>query len=653
MLKKIQQAAGLYFNNFLGKKGVKTAVDERLAGLAEKARRLPLTAGVYIMKDKSGKIIYIGKAKALRNRVSQYFGSQSRHTDKVRRMVECVESFDYILCSNEFEALMLECSLIKQHMPKYNILLKDAKGFHYIRVTKPPYRTVKAVKQQYDDGADYIGPFYSSYSVSQSVDAACKAFCLPRCSKSGKDMGKRRGRPCLNYHIGQCSAPCCSKISLSDYEESVDAALDFLRDGTSAAVSALTKQMNDAAEKLEFERAARLRDRINALSSMTEKQKVVSAEIPMQDVIALAQAADKCCFEVFVFRDSRLCDSRRFIVDGIFGAEQARADFIMQLYSSGGEIPPRISVDGEVADREIIERALSEKRGKKCVIAIPKRSEQKALVELCRQNAAEYLAEAISRKGHQTAGADELARLLGLAKPPELIEAYDISHTAGDETVAGMVVFKGGVPYKAGYRRFKIENYQNDDCASMRQTLSRRLNEYEAHSQAGDGDYFATLPDLILLDGGKQQVSAVRELFSKRGYGIAVFGLVKDSRHRTRAVTSDGDEIAIKATLAAYRLCYQIQEEVHRFAVGYHNKRRKRKMLGSSLTAIEGVGEARAKQLMLHFGTVGAVASAELEDLMRIRGLTEPVAKRIYEHFHPDALISSAKTVQQKPEQTD
>ncbi len=610
-------------------------MDQRLTRLADKARRLPLTPGVYIMRAKSGKIIYIGKAKALRNRVSQYFGSQERHLDKVRRMVENVEDFEYILCSSEFEALMLECSLIKQHSPKYNILLKDAKGFHYIRVTKAPWRTVKAAKQIFDDGADYIGPFYSSFSVSQSVDAACKAFKLPTCAKSGKDMGKKKGRPCLNFYIGGCSAPCCGRISLADYEESVDGALDFLRDGSAAAVAALTRQMNEAAESLEFERAARLRDRINALNAMSEKQKVVSTEIAEQDVIALAQSADKCCFELFSFRAGRLCDSRRFVVESVGDTAQARADFIMQLYSGGSEIPPRISCDGEVADREIIERILTEQRGKKCQIALPRRGEQRALVDMCRRNAAEYLAEITNRKGHQTAGLDELGRLLGI-KPPEFIESYDISHTAGDETVAGMVVFKNGLPYKAGYRRFKIENYTNDDCASMVETLSRRLNEYEAHSSAGDGDYFGRLPDLILLDGGKAQVAAVRELFSRRGYDIPIFGMVKDGRHRTRAVTSDGDEIAIKATAAAYRLCYTLQEEVHRFAVGYHNKRRKHKMLGSSLTAIDGIGETRAKALMTHFGTVSAVAAAELADLLQVKGMTEPAAKKVYAHFHPE-----------------
>lgn len=608
-------------------------MDERLSRLMAKARRLPSSPGVYIMKDRSGKIIYIGKAKALCNRVSQYFGSGEHHAEKVRQMVARVEDFEYILCSSELEALMLECSLIKQHMPKYNILLKDAKGFHYIRVTKRPWRTITAVKQVADDGADYLGPYYSLYSVSRAVDSAKKAFCLPQCTKQGKDMNKRGAKPCLNYHIGQCTAPCCyGKITEEEYEENVKGALDYLNNGSAAAISAMTKEMEQAAERLDFERAARLRDRIASMRAMGIKQKVVSTEIKEQDVIALAAAPEKSCFELFVFRGGSLCDSRHFLVDGVEDAPTARAEFILQLYSGEGEIPPRIACDGEVADAPLIEQILSEKRGKRCYLAVPQKGEQRNLTELCRRNAAEYLAEVLSRRGHETAGLDELARLLGLATPPEFIEAYDISHTAGDETVGGMVVFKNGQPYKEGYRKFKIENYQNDDCASMTEVLTRRLNEYKKHQ--GDGDYFGQLPQLILLDGGKNQVAAISALLEKEGYDIPLFGMVKDAKHRTRAITHQGGEIAIKATRSAFNLVYAIQEEVHRFAIGYHNRRRKKKMLGSSLTAIEGIGETRAKQLMAHFGTVTAVSKAELEDLMRVKGMTEPAAKRVYDHFH-------------------
>ena len=604
--------------------------DERLARLMKKARRLPLSPGVYIMRDKSGKIIYIGKAKALRNRVSQYFGSQLRHTEKVRRMVENVDDFDYILCNSEFEALTLECSIIKQHNPKYNILLKDAKGFHYIKVTPPPWRTIKAAKQMLNDSAQYIGPYTSSYNVARSVDAALKAFKLPSCAKTAKDMGKKQGRPCLNYHIGQCSAPCCSKISLADYEQTVDSALEFLTDGSAAAVATMSNQMKEAAENLEFEKAARLRDRISALRTMSEKQKVVEAKVREQDIIALATAPDEACFEVFSFRNGRLCDTEHFLIDAVDSPDEARSEFIRRYYSSSRTIPPVIAVDGEFSDTELLQAWLSDKRGKKVTITVPKRGEQKNLVEMCKQNAEEILAQKHSRLGREAVGLAELAQLLGLKKPPEFIEAYDISHTAGDETVGGMVVYKNGEKYKPGYRKFKISAYSNDDCASMAEVLSRRFDEYK--KQTAD-DYFSRLPDLILLDGGQGQVNAVKDVLKQKNIDVAVFGMVKDARHKTRAITSDGDEIAIKATRAAYNLIYSIQEEVHRFAIGYHKQRRKRKMLGSSLTEIEGVGETRAKALLAHFGTVDAISKAELDDLLKVKSITSTAAKSVYNHF--------------------
>ncbi len=607
--------------------------DKRLGRLMKKARGLPLTPGVYIMRDSGGRIIYVGKAKALRNRVSQYFGTQEHHAEKVRRMVENVEDFDYILCNSEFEALMLECSLIKQHSPKYNILLKDAKGFHYIRVTDGPFPLIKAAKQIFDDGARYIGPYYSSYNVSRSVDAAVKAFKLPQCSKSGNQMGKPNGRPCLNYHIGLCSAPCCSKISAEAYAESVAGALDFLTNGAASAMAGLTDQMEQAAERLEFERAARLRDQINALREMSEKQKVVEASVREQDVIALASAHDGACFEVFNFREGKLCDREHFLVGSVEQPDEARAEFVRRYYSLGRQVPPVVTLDGEVADRELLAEWLSATRGKKVRLTLPQRGEQKRLVDMCRQNAAEHLAEKSNRTGHDTAALDELSKLLGLRRPPEYIEAYDISHTAGEETVGGMITFRNCTPYKSGYRRFKIEDYTNDDCASMAQMLSRRFDEYEKQVE---GDYFSRKPDLILLDGGRGQVTAVKEVLARRGIDVAVFGMVKDDRHKTRAITSDGDEIGIKATKSAYNLVYRMQEEVHRFAIGYHRQRRKKKMLGSSLTEIAGVGPTRAKALMMHFGTVNAIRQAELEDLMQVKGMNEPTAQAVYLHFHPE-----------------
>ena len=604
--------------------------DERLSRLLSKARRLPLSPGVYIMKNDAGKIIYIGKAKKLQNRVSQYFGAGTRHAEKVRQMVANVEDFDYILCDSEFEALMLECSLIKQNQPKYNILLKDAKGFHYIRVTPPPFSTIKAVKMIKNDGAEYIGPYYSSYVVKQSVDVALKAFKLPQCNKTAADFARRNyARPCLNFHLGQCSAPCCGKIKQAAYDEAASAAVEFLKKGSADTVKLLTAQMNDAAENLEFERAAKLRDRINALKSMSEKQKVVESSVNEQDIIALANSDEKSCVEMFRFRGGLLTDRESFFFDRYDDEKQMRYEFITQFYSSN-EIPRQITLDGEVADHDLVEQFLCERLGKKVSIVIPKRGEQAKLVAMCCDNAAEHLTDKLGRRGHEGAALDELAKLLGLSAPPRIIECYDISHTAGEDVVAGMVVFRDGVPFKGGYKKFAIKSATaGDDCAAMAEVLSRRFDEYEKGEDVG----FATLPDLILLDGGKGQVDAVSEFFEKKKVNVPLFGLVKDDKHRTRAIVSKKGEIALKSTRAAYTLAATIQEEVHRFAIGYHRKKQRSK-IGSSLTKIDGIGETRAKALLRHFGTIDNIRRVEIDDILRVKGMNITTAKAVFDYFH-------------------
>lgn len=595
----------------------------------EKAAALPQTPGVYVMRDREGKVVYVGKAKKLRNRVYQYFAN-ANHPRKVANMVRAAADFEVILTDTELEALVLENQLIKKYKPKYNILLKDDKGFHYIRVSKPPYPLISAVKQLGDDGADYLGPYYSGFNVTRSVEAARKVFKLPSCALSGDKMGDPRRRPCLNYHIGLCSAPCAGKISRAAYEESVAAALRFLKEGSASTVAALTAEMEAAAEAMAFEKAARLRDCIRALREMTARQTVVEATVPEQDVVALARSADAACFEVFTFRGGKLCDREQFLLDPVDDPEEARGEFLRRYYSLEREVPPVIALDGPAADAGLLAEWLTAKRGRKVALTLPQRGEQKRLVDLCRRNAAEYLAEKKSRPGRQTAALDELTRLLGLKAPPDRIEAYDISHTGGDETVGAMIVYRAGAPDKSAYRKFKIRGFANDDLASMKQVLTRRFEEYEK----GEDPSFAALPDLILLDGGEGQVAAVAPVLAERGLSLPLFGMVKDDHHKTRALTAGGSEIAVKPTRAAYMLVYGIQEEVHRFAIGYHRQRRKKKMLGSSLTAIPGVGETRARALMTHFGTVSAVRAAEIEDLMRVKGMTAPAARRVYEYFH-------------------
>lgn len=609
-------------------------LNEKIKELRAKAMRLPLTPGVYLMKDKSGKIIYVGKAKALKNRVSQYFGSPKNHDEKVRRMVSNVDTFEYILTDSEFEALVLECSLIKQHSPKYNILLKDDKGYHYIRVTKGPWPKISEAKQIVDDGAQYIGPYTSSWSVKQAVDEVQKVFGLPTCNRRfPQDIGK--GRPCLNFFIKQCCAPCRGKVKEAEYNEAVREALDFLRGGSAASVRELTGQMEQAAENMEFERAARLRDRIAAIKRMGDRQKVVAAKVQEQDVIALAQGAESSCFEVFRFSGGRLCDREDFLLGETGDAKAARSEFITRYYSMRDHIPPRITLDGATADTELLSTWLSQKAGHKVAITVPQKGEQAQLVQMCRNNAAEKLAQNTGRTGREASALDELSRLLGLEQPPCVIEAYDISNLAGGENVAGMVVFENGRPLKSAYRKFKIKTVEGqDDYASMREVISRRFDEYEKNRDSGEG--FGRLPDLILLDGGRGHVAAVEPVLRQMGVSVPLFGMVKDDKHRTRAIAKDGGEIAINSNRQAFTLVSDIQEEVHRFAIGYHRQLRKKKSLSSTLTSIEGIGTARAKALLKYFRTVSAVSEASLDELASAPGMTKPAAEKVYAYFHPE-----------------
>ena len=606
--------------------------EKHIKELRRQAMRLPLNPGVYMMHDKSGKIIYIGKAKALKNRVSQYFGSEKNHDEKVRRMVANVEYFEYIITDSEFEALVLECSLIKQHTPKYNILLKDDKGYHYIKVTSGPWPRISQAKQILDDGANYIGPYISSWATKESVEGALKIFKLPSCNRRfPQDIGKER--PCLYYYINQCCAPCTGKVSEKEYNEAVTEAVEFLRGGSAESVRELTKRMEEAAEALEFERAARIRDRLTAIKRMADKQKVVAAKVPEQDVIALAQGPESSCFEVFRFQNGRLCDRETFLMGETGNPSAARGEFLEQYYSMRDRIPPRVCLDGRVENADLLGEWLTQKAGRKVTLSVPQKGEQAQIVEMCRNNAAEQLAQATNRTGREASALDELGRLLGMEQPPNYIESYDISNLAGGENVAGMVVFENGRPLKSAYRKFKIKTViGQDDYASMREVIERRLQEYEAHKDEGEG--FGHLPDLILLDGGKGHVAAVRPVLEAAGLNIPLFGMVKDDKHRTRAIARDGGEIAINSNRKAFTLVSSIQDEVHRFAIGYHRQLRKKTTISSTLTSIEGVGPTRARALLKHFKTVAAVSNADLEELAAIPGMNQPAAQRVYDYFH-------------------
>lgn len=591
---------------------------------------LPLTPGVYIMKNKDKKIIYIGKAKALKNRVSSYFGSHSNHSLKVIRMVENVDDFDYILCDTEFEALVLECSLIKQHMPKYNILLKDDKGYNYIKITKEEFPRISECKQMNDDNATYIGPFISNFSVKNAVEETLKIFKLPRCGKSfPRDYNK--SRPCLNGFMGICSAPCNGRITKEEYLSSVKDAVDFLKGGSNASVKEMTRKMEEYSEALEFEKAAKMRDRIRAIKNLDEKQKVVSINVPEEDVFALVNSNKKACFDVIRFKNGRLYDSEHWLIDSVDDLPEARFELIERYYSMRDHIPSRIAVDGEIADEELLHQWLENERGKKLEIIHPQKGEHLAIVNMCIKNANEHLAQNQGRLGKEMQALEELGELLGLAKPPEYIESYDISHTFGADNVAGMVVYHNGRPFKKAYKKFSIKGFDGqNDVGSMNEVLTRRFKHYYEDEE---GSTFKILPDLILLDGGEPQVNAVLPVIKNMNIDVPVFGMVKDSKHRTRAIAFDGGEIAINSNRAVFTLVSSIQEEVHRFAITYHHKKHQKSSLSTSLTRINGIGDKKAKALLKHFKTITAIKNAAAEELMQVKSISEKNAADIIEFY--------------------
>ena len=610
------------------------------AELYEKAKMLPLLPGVYIIRDKRDEIIYIGKAKRLRTRVSQYFREGVPHDAKVTQMIEHAFTFDVIVCQSEFEALVLEASQIKAHTPKYNILLKDDKGYSYVKITKGEYPRISAALQKDDDGADYIGPFTSSFAVRQMVETAQDSFLLPRCNRRfPEDIGK--GRPCLNAHIGKCMALCSGKISKEVYNEAVKGAIQLIRHGKKDILTVLRRRMEEAAERLDFEQAALLRDQIAAVEKVSAGQKVVVDETVEMDVMAFAASGSSSCAAILRYRKGRLADKREFVFKGSTDLDALREEFLPRYYLYGGEIPRRIAVDALPEAAEALEQLLGETRGAKAQLYVPQRGDVAQLVTMAYTNAVERLARESGRTDRGQRLLDETAALLGLEKPPHRIESYDISNWGEGTSVCGMVVFQDGKPLKSGYRRFKMRTvFGTDDFASMAEALSRRAGEYEK----GAAGQFGVLPDLILLDGGKGQVSAVKAALAGTALAaVPLFGMVKDDHHRTRAiVTADGGEIAVSMHRGVFTFLSNIQEEVHRFSIEYQRASQKKKSYASSLTAIPGVGPATAKALLAHFKTVTAVREASAEELEQAKGVGAAAARRIFDWFHGGAALDKA-----------
>lgn len=608
---------------------------QKIAALRKKANTLPMEPGVYLMRDRRGEIIYVGKAKKLKNRVTSYFRGVEHHLPKVYRMVEQVQDFDYIVTDSEFEALVLECSLIKLHSPKYNILLKDDKGYHYVCVTREPYPRIKLAMQKADDGNEYIGPFVSSMVVKQTVEEANRVFLLPTCRrKFPEDFGKER--PCLNFHIHQCMGVCRGKITPEAYREVLDEALQFIRSGGVQSVEVLTERMQQAAEALDFERAARYRDRISAIRRITEQQKVIEFPHESLDVLGWVQGEDKIYCSLLVLREGRLRDKKDFSFDCMAEPEEIVTEFLLSYYMQAEAAPAEVFLDRELPDRALLEQLLREHRGKKIQFTVPQRGESRKLCQMAQNNAAQELARDTNRTGREIAALTELGRLLGLSHPPDYIEAFDISNIGGSTIVGGMTVFRRGRPEKRLYKKFTIRDMAApDDYAAMEQMLTRRLTHYKEAAENGKKDGFGTLPDLWLIDGGAGQVAAAKKAAAQFGVEIPTFGMVKDDRHRTRAIRAENEEIAIRSSQSVFRLITAIQDETHRYAISFSRKKHRKTGFASVLTGVPGIGEQRAAKLLKHFKSMAAVKAADEEALVAAPGMTRPAAEALYRYLHP------------------
>lgn len=603
--------------------------------LEEKIKMLPTSPGVYIMKNKDGKIIYVGKAKVLKNRVKQYFQASSNHTPKVKAMIANIADFEYILCDSEMEALVLECNLIKEHTPKYNILLKDGKHYPYIKLTmNEEYPKMLFVRKIEQDGARYFGPYPTGFGVSETFDIVKEIFKVAHCKKTfPRDIGKER--PCLYYSMGRCVAPCSGKISKEEYREIFLQIEKFLSGNDKELTEKLEKEMKHAAENFEFEKAALCRDKLTALKNLAEKQKVLSDKDEDCDVLAVCTEDILASVELFTIRGGKMIGSHSFDIkgDGTLDEKEVLSDFADQYYTNDVYVPKTIYLSCAIESEDTLAEYLTKKRGNKVTVVVPKIGERRKFVDMAQKNAKhniEKMKTAEIKEKMKIHSLVELAQALKLEVIPDRIESYDISHTSGEENVAAMAVFKNGKPSKRDYRIFKINTVEGaNDIASLREVLMRRFTHEEREK---DGK-FEELPDLILMDGGTAQLNCAREVLRELKIDIPVFGMVKDDRHRTRGVVSEDGEVYLKPTGGAIRLVTYIQDEVHKTAIEYHRKRRERKMLGSELLNIDGIGDKKRKDLMMHFKSINAIKNAEIDELCKVKGISEKYAKNIYEYF--------------------
>jgi excinuclease ABC subunit C len=617
-----------------------------MLSLEDKLKNLPENPGVYIMKDKYDEIIYVGKAINLKNRVKSYFQSSKNQLPKVAAMVERITDLEYIITDSELEALILECNLIKKHRPKYNVMLKDDKQYPYIKITVnedyPRLLTVRNIKR---DGARYFGPYTDVGAVNKTKELLEKLFPIRDCSKNiAKIAGKER--PCLNYHIERCIAPCLGSVSKEEYRKLVDSVIMVLDGKQEEVLKELENKMHKAAENLNFEKAAEIRDNMNSLIKIGEKQKVISSAVTDQDAVAFALEQGQCCIQVFFIRGGKLIGREHFLIEDIkmSDSKEILSSFIKQFYDSA-IIPKEVILQEEIDEINIIEQWLSSKRGSKVRITVPKRGEKHKLIEMVSKNAEDTLRLLIEKQKtdeEKTIGAcRELKDILQLGKVPLRIESFDISNIQGLFNVGSMIVFEKGRPNNKHYRRFRIKSFEGaNDYESMKEIIGRRFyhgiqerEELKAQDKSWELGKFSIFPDLIMVDGGLGQVNAVQPVLDEMGIHIPVCGMVKDDKHRTRGLVYKGEEIAIPINTNAFRLITNMQDEAHRFAINYHRSLRTKNTVKSALDDIPGVGPARRKALLKHFGSLKRIKSASVEELSQVEGMNSKVAETVYNFF--------------------
>jgi excinuclease ABC, C subunit len=604
----------------------------------EELKKLPSSPGVYIMHDKKDEIIYVGKAVALKNRVRQYFQSSRDKSPKILQMVSKIASFEYIVTDSELEALVLENNLIKEHRPRYNTMLKDDKTYPYIKVTvKENYPRIMVTRQIKKDKAKYFGPFTSLTSVNNTIDFLRKSFKIRNCNRNlPKDTGKQRA--CFDYYIHQCEAPCQGCISQAEYLKQVELTLEFLSGNYKKLLQDIQKQMEEAAARLEYEEAARLRDLLSSLNHVTQKQKISSDGIQDRDIIAMAKDEEDALVQIFFIRDGKMIGREHHYIQVSIDDEEPQIleSFVKQFYAGTPFLPKEIWLQYNLPDEELISNWLSQKRRTKVKLIVPKKGSREKMIELAEKNAKLILnqdKEKLRREELRSIKAvTEIESLLGISGIKR-IEAFDISSTGGAQSVGSMVVYEGGKPKKNDYRKFRIQSVKGpDDYASMKEVLSRRFAHDSIKTESSEG--FNAYPDLIMIDGGRGQAGAVCEVLNRLKIDIPVCGMVKDDSHRTRGLYYNEAEIFIDRRSEAFKLITRIQDEVHRFAIEYHRSLRSKTQVKSVLDDIKGIGVVRRKALIKHFNDIEAIKAAQLAELKAVAGMDSKSAQSVYDFFH-------------------